>query len=224
MSNFYRGKSPRGKNPLYRGVVVGLAVCFLLGGMNAFPQAGKAQKKQQELAKTAEEAKKAVTDALENIRAMLDDYNNLLSGTLKNPQSAFKKLGDRLERARKETGKIQKHLETVNKQAGDFFSAWEADLDKFTNEDLKQKSMDRLDAAKAKYQALGEVIGQAGEAFRPVLQNLNDQIMILGRDLSPGAIADLQGEAAALNEQFREVAEGVKAGIEEAKAGSEPME
>ena len=33
-----------------------------------------------------------------------------------------------------------------------------------------------------------------------MIQDLNDQILFLGRDLSPGAIADLQNEAQALNQ------------------------
>lgn len=33
------------------------------------------------------------------------------------------------------------------------------------------------------------------------MQNLNDQILYLGRDLSPEAIADLEDEAAELNAQ-----------------------
>jgi hypothetical protein len=58
-----------------------------------------------------------------------------------------------------------------------------------------------MDAAKKRYASMGETLSLAAEEFAPVIQNLNDQILFLGRDLSPEAVADLQDEAEALNQQ-----------------------
>ena len=52
--------------------------------------------------------------------------------------------------------------------------------------------------------------------MKPLVQNLNDQVLFLGRDLSPEAIADLQDEAEALNQQAAEVSERIRGLLESA--------
>lgn len=91
----------------------------------------------------------------------------------------------------------QKSADAVGKEADKYFASWEKDLADFSSDDLKQKSQARLDKSKADYAALGDALGQAQKAFEPLMQNLNDQIPYLGRDLSPEAVADLKGEAEA---------------------------
>jgi hypothetical protein len=56
----------------------------------------------------------------------------------------------------------------------------------------------------------------ASNEFAPVMQNLNDQILYLGRDLSPEAIADLADEAAELNAQAEAATAKVKEMLETA--------
>ncbi len=99
----------------------------------------------------------------------------------------------------------KKQLTSLNKEADKFFKAWELDLASISSESLREKSTHRMEAAKKKYASIGETLGMAGQEFAPVVQELNDQILYLGRDLSPEAIADLQDEAAALNQQADEV-------------------
>ena len=73
-----------------------------------------------------------------------------------------------------------------------------------------------METAKKRYASIGETLSQAGDEFAPVVQELNDQILFLGRDLSPEAVADLQDEAEALNQQATEVATKVKALVQSA--------
>ncbi len=49
-----------------------------------------------------------------------------------------------------------------------------------------------------------------GTNLAPIIQDLNDQILYLGRDLSPDAIADLEDEAAELNEKAEATTAKVK--------------
>jgi Mg2+ and Co2+ transporter CorA len=81
------------------------------------------------------------------------------------------------------------------------------------------KSLNRLNASREKYAALGEALGQAGEVFKPLVQDLNGQILFLRRDHSAEAVADLQDEAEALNQQAQEVTDQVKGLMESASAG-----
>ena len=61
-----------------------------------------------------------------------------------------------------------------------------------------------MQVARERYATLGETLAEARDEFAPVVRNLNDQILYLGRDLSTEAIADLQDEAEELNQQAEE--------------------
>jgi len=104
----------------------------------------------------------------------------------------------------------------LSKEADKFFKAWEQDLQSITSESLRDKSAARMEDAKKRYAELGEILTAASNEFAPVVQNLNDQILFLGRDLSPEAIADLEDEAAELNAQAEEATAKVKEMLESA--------
>ena len=200
-----------------RVLVFGVIACLALGGTAVQAQKNTA-KQTESLSKAADDAKKQVSDVVGQLDKMLKGYNSIIDGSAKNAQSAYKKLTGDLKGTEKMIQGAQKSLQAMKKEADKFFAAWEKDLEDYSNEDLKAKSTARLKTAKAKYAALGEALGEARNAFKPLVTNLNDQILFLGRDLSPEAIEDLQDEAEALNEQAKEVAEQVKSLLSSADA------
>ena len=81
-----------------------------------------------------------------------------------------------------------------------------------SSDSLVEKSAKRLEHAKSPVtRRWARPWAKAGAEFAPVVQNLSDQILFLGRDLSPAAVADLQDEAAELNQQAADVTEKVSA-------------
>ena len=200
-----------------RVLIFGVVACLVLGGTAVQAQKNTA-KQTESLSKSADDAKKQVGDVVSQLDKMLKGYNSIIDGSAKNAQSAYKKLTGDLKSTEKMIQGAQKSLQAMKNEAHKFFAAWEKDLGDYSNEDLKAKSTARLETAKAKYAALGEALGEARNAFKTLVTNLNDQILFLGRDLSPEAIGDLQGEAEALNEQAKEVAEQVKTLLSSADA------
>jgi len=194
-----------------RGAVLVVAVCWLLIATTAAAQSKKSAKQAASLEKAGESSKAAVQDVLDNLDEVLIGYNSIIDGTAKNPQSTYKKLVGALKGTGKKIDGARKQLATLNKEADKFFKAWEQDLSSISSENLREKSTNRMDAAKKKYASMGETLTLAAGEFAPVIQNLNDQILFLGRDLSPGAVAELQDEAKTLNQQ----AETVKAKVKE---------
>jgi hypothetical protein len=182
-------------------VVCAIAVCCLLAVAGAEAQSKKSAKQADNLEKAGESAKASVQDLLGHLGKMLAGYNSIVSGEAKNPQSAYKKLVGDLKSTDKKISAANKELSTMNKQADSFFKAWEQDLEEISSDSLREKSAKRLELARERYASLGETLTQARQEFAPVVQNMNDQILFLGRDLSPGAIADLQDEAEELNRQ-----------------------
>ena len=178
--------------------------CLVLGYTPIFAQS-KTAKEAQNLKKAAEGAEQSIQDVVNHVKGMLASYNTIVGGQAKNVQTEYKKLANDLKATDKKIQGTTKDLEAMNKQADKFFVQWEKELAEYSSDSMKEKSTARLDATKKRYQSLGQSLGEASKAFQPLMQNLNDQILFLGRDLSAEAIADLQDEAAELNQQAEDV-------------------
>jgi uncharacterized coiled-coil DUF342 family protein len=187
-----------------------ISICCLLAVTTVDAQSKKSAKQAESLEKAGQNSKAAVQDVLDHLRKMLAGYNSIINGEAKNTQSAYKKLVSDLNGTDKKIEGSKKQLAALNKEADKFFKAWEQDLDSISSDSLREKSAARLEDAQNKYASIGETLALASEEFAPVVQNLNDQILYMGRDLSPEAIADLQDEAEALNQQAEEVTARVK--------------
>ena len=209
-----------------RGAVLVAAVCWVLAATTVAAQSKKSAKQTASLEKAGESSKAAVQDVLDSLGKLLTGYNSIINGTAKNPQSAYKKLVGDLKGTGKKIDGAKKQSVALNKEADKFFKAWEQDLASISSESLREKSTNRMEAAKKRYASMGETLALASDEFAPVIQNLNDQILFLGRDLSPEAVADLQDEAEALNQQAEATTAKVKemlqaAGKTQAEADAE---
>jgi len=193
-----------------RSAFLAAAVCCVLIVTPVEAQSTKTAKEAQSLEKAGENSQKAVQDLLDHMKKLLVGYNSIIDGEAKNPQSAYKKLVGDLKDTEKKRDGTKKQVVALNKEADKFFKAWEQDLDSISSDSLREKSAKRLELARTRYASLGETLAQARDEFAPLVQNLNDQILFLGRDLSPAAVADLKDEAEALNQQAAEVSAKVK--------------
>lgn len=199
-----------------QGLILAIAACLVLGYTPIFAQS-KTAKEAQNLKKAAEGAEQSIQDVVNHVKGMLASYNTIVGGQAKNVQSEYKKLANDLKATDKKIQGTTKDLEAMNKQADKFFVQWEKELAEYSSDSMKEKSTARLDATKKRYQSLGQSLGEASKAFEPLMQNLNDQILFLGRDLSAEAIADLQDEAAELNQQAEDVYNNIETLLAKAK-------
>jgi len=199
-----------------RAALIVISVCCLLAAPVAQAQSKKSAKQTASLEKTGEASKAAVEDVLTGCGNLLSGYNSIIDGTAKDSQKAYKKLVGDLKSTEKKLDGARKQVASLSKEAEKFFKAWEQDLQSISSESLRDKSSARMEDAKKRYAELGEILTSASNEFTPVMQNLNDQILYLGRDLSPEAIADLSDEAAELNQQAEAATTKVKEMLETA--------
>jgi ElaB/YqjD/DUF883 family membrane-anchored ribosome-binding protein len=207
-----------------RGAVLVVAICCLLNVTTVDAQSKKSAKQADSLEKAGESAKSAVQDLLDHLGKMLEGYNSIIDGKAKNTQSAYKKLVGDLKGTEKKIDGVKKQLAGLNKEADRFFKAWEKDLSSISSDSVREKSANRLESAQKRYASIGETLAKARDEFAPVVQNLNDQILFLGRDLSAEAVADLQDEAEELNQQWAEVTEEVKSMLQSAGKAQDEAE
>jgi hypothetical protein len=193
-----------------RSAVIAVGFCVVIAAPTVLAQSKKSAKQTASLEKTGEASKAAVEDVLTGCGNLLSGYNSIIDGTAKDNQKAYKKLVGDLKSTEKKLDGAKKQVASLSKEADKFFKAWQQDLASISSESLRSKSAARMEDAKKHYAELGEILTAAGNEFAPVMQNLNDQILYLGRDLSPEAIADLEDEAAELNAQAEAATAKVK--------------
>lgn len=199
-----------------RAAIITVALCCVFSAANVQAQSKKSAKKATSLEKSGDASKAAVQDVLTSVNGLLAGYNSIIDGGAKDNQKAHKKLVGDLKSTQKKIDGAKKQLTSLAKEADKFFKAWEQDLQSISSESLRAKSAARMEDAKKRYAEMGEILTAASNEFAPVVQNLNDQILYLGRDLSPEAIADLSDEAAELNQQAEAASTRVKEMLDKA--------
>ena len=200
----------------WRWVSVGVPAAALMVGLGAGPilaqgppadAAGDSSKAAADLQKKADAAKKSVEKTKAELNESLALYNGIIQGQEKDPRGAHKKLAKLLEGIQKERTSRAALWDQMQAKSATFFKGWEDEIAKYTSDSIRQVSQQRLDAAKTRYEKMSQALTGAREQYSQFLTNFQDQVTLMGRDLSPEAIAALQGPAAELNAQ----AEAVKA-------------
>jgi uncharacterized membrane-anchored protein YhcB (DUF1043 family) len=195
------------------------AVCVLMGGLSAAraddqvtaAAAMDSSKAAANLQKKADEVKKQVEKTRTQVNDSLALYNGIVQGQEKDPRKAHQKLSKTLADIQKERQTRAASWDQLQAKSQEFFKGWEGEISKYTSDSIRQVSQQRLDAAKARFDKMSEALKGARETYGQFLTNFQDQVALMGRDLSPEAIAALQGPAAELNAQ----AETLKAKAQE---------
>jgi hypothetical protein len=177
--------------------LLGMLSVILLGSNIAFGQAGS---------KDAQKFQSSVEDTRENIekaRAEIDNtmgaYNAIVNAEVDNPEKAYKSLTKEISKSEKAWKAAGSSYDKMHKAGDKLFASWQKEVDAFSNEQMKQISMDRLEDASAKNQNMTDQMAATQAAYEPFMSSLKDQALFMGRDLSPAAIEALQPLAEELN-------------------------
>lgn len=183
-----------------------VALVFVLSACLAFTieapadEAKDSIKEMKELRKRIEKARESLEDNKKEFVKTLEIYNAIFQEQ-KNLTGPYKKLIKAVDGLQKRREKNREVSEAMQAKSEEFFTNWEAKLATYTNENLRQKSQERLEATRTKYDELGQATEQARGEYDAILTSLNEQVTFLGTDLSPDAVAALKDEAAKVNEQ-----------------------
>lgn len=183
-----------------------LSVVLLLTASVSSPSFGQSGEKQiDKLVDRAGDTIAAIRAARRQVSTTVSDYNQILDGEAEDNRAAYKKLQKALKKSEKSAAAVGAQAEKMDLAASDYFAGWEASLSEITSDDMRTRSEERMKETRERYDGILQAGRQAGEAFRPFVTQLKDQIVFLGHDLNPAAIEDLQDDAEKLNSQAKEV-------------------
>jgi hypothetical protein len=89
----------------------------------------------------------------------------------------------------------------MEQEAHNHFAQWTNNLKDISNENLRQRSQDRINETRLQYSDILQSGRRARGEFDTFIDSLRDQIVYLGYDLNPTAVASLQKDAVKVNEQ-----------------------
>ena len=184
------------RNIVYLGTLSILSVA-LLGANVAFAQAGS--KEAQKFQSLGETTRSDIEKSRAQFDQTLTSYNSIVNAEAENPEKAYKTLTKEIDKSAKLWKTAGKSFDKMQDAGAKLFASWQKEIDAFTNEQMKQISVGRFDDMSAKNQQMIDRMTAAQEAYEPFISSLNDQVLFMGRDLSPAAIEALQPLAEELN-------------------------
>jgi hypothetical protein len=199
-------------------LVIGVLSVALFASNTAFAQAGS--KDAQKFQSLVETTRTDIGKASAQFETATAAYNAIVSGEVDNPEKAYKGLTKEIDKSEKAWKTAGSSFDKMGKAGKKLFTGWQKEVDAYTNEQMKQLSMGRLEEASANNQRMVERVTAVQEAYEPFISSLKDQAQFMGRDMSPAAMEAL----APLAEEFNANAATLQASIDVLLNGDAEMD
>ena len=161
-------------------------------------------------AQTAQEqAKKQFLTALEQFTAVVGYEGGELETT-------YKRLKTEFERSEEKAKAVHKRIGDVQSVAKALFKEWEAELNEYTNANLKRISQQKLEQTQDRYARLIEAMQRAESRIDPVLAAFRDQVLFLKHNLNAQAVSSLEDELVSVRTDVATLVSAMEVSIDEA--------
>jgi enamine deaminase RidA (YjgF/YER057c/UK114 family) len=163
------------------------------------PAAAQSKKDSKEAAKfrtQGEQARVAIEKARDQLQKTLEAYDTMLAANAKKLQGSHKKLSQEVAKTESVVADGKKQVAAFQQTAEKFFATWETGVAKISTESIRKASQGRYEAAHAGFQSMSENLVAAGEAYKPLIGSLKEQVTLLAQDLTADTVAMLSKDVA----------------------------
>jgi hypothetical protein len=106
----------------------------------------------------------------------------------------------------------------MKESAAPIFATWEGDVSDIENETLRERSEERLERTREKFEAIVSNVESTQEKFDALNEGMQDHALFLHNDLNGDSLALIQGEVKKLVELAAEVDEGYETAMTSSRA------
>ncbi len=163
-----------------------------------------------------EKARNSQEEAKEQFKSALERFSSVVNfdgGTL---QEKYEQLNAELELSESRANTVHDRITEVENVADALFIEWEEELNKFSNDKMRQISQRKLFDTQQQYTKLISAMKNAEEKIEPVLVTFRDQVLFLKHNLNAEAIASLKGELMSVESDVSVLINEMEKSIEEA--------
>ena len=168
------------------------------------------------LKENVEEARDSQAEAKEQFQSALEKFTEVTGFRGGDLELKYKEMKGELERCEDKAEKVRTRITKVEDVADALFNEWEEELEQYSSRKLRRSSEKQLYATRRQYEKLDAAMRRAEEKMDPVLVVFRDQVLYLKHNLNAKAIASLQDELAAVEEDVAMLVKDMEASIAEA--------
>ncbi len=198
-----------------------LVMAFLAGGCQR-AYYGAMEKigyhKRDILVDRVEDARDAQQEAKEQFRSALERFTSVVQVDGGELEEKYKKLDAELQSSEQRARQVRERIDEVEDVAEALFDEWKAELDQYSNAELRRSSQQRLRQTRSKYEQLITAMRRAESRMDPVLDSFRDQVLFLKHNLNARAIASLHSELGAMRGDIEALVRDMERSIQEADA------
>lgn len=182
--------------------------------------------KRDQLVARVQDAKEGQVEAKKQFESALAQFLDVTGqkGKLGDIEAKYDKLKSAYEAADSKASRVSGRIKDVENVADALFAEWQKELSQYTNQSLRSASENQLNATKSQYQTLLSKMRAAEGKMQPVLQSLKEHVLFLKHNLNAQAIASLQGEATAIQNDVSALIKEMEASITEATTFIDKMQ
>lgn len=170
------------------------------------------------LVDNVEDARDSQAETREYLVSAYDKLSALIGHEGGGLEKQYKRLNKEVERARDATGELDERLESIDRVSDDLFKEWEAELDLYSSQALRDDQAMKLAESRRQFKRMRDRMQVARNRVDPVMAVLNDNVLYLKHSLNAQAVAALRGEAANLEADVEALIRDMQIAIDEADA------
>jgi Skp family chaperone for outer membrane proteins len=163
-------------------------------------------------------AKEAQVDAQAEFTSALDQFSQLINYDGGELEAVYDDLKGQYESAKDAANNVTDRIDKVENVADALFKEWEAELDLYTNANLRRDSAAKLRDTKRQYQDMLRAMRKVEGAMPPVLNALQNNVLYLKHNLNAAAVGALRGELNAIQQEVSQLVAEMNVAIKQSDA------
>lgn len=185
------------RSPFARAAAI-LLVAFSLGCSSLYYSTMEkfGYEKRDILVKRVGQARDSQEEAKQQFASALDKFKSVVKFNGGDLEAKYNDLKTELDRSETRAKDVHDRIDSVEGVSKDLFAEWKKELSQYSDQTLRRRSEDEMNATQRRCDALIAAMRRAESRIEPVLKPLRDQVLFLKHNLNAQAINSIQGELA----------------------------
>lgn len=173
--------------------------------------------KRDVLVSRVEDAQDSQQAAKEQFESALQAFKSTVDFEGGELETRYNTLNAEYESSEMRAQEVSDRIDAVEDVAEALFYEWNAELDEYSNPELRADSERELQATEQRYEQLMQAMRRAEDSMEPVLSAFQDQVLALKHNLNARAINALADERIAVEANVASLVADMEAAIQEAQ-------
>ncbi len=144
------------------------------------------------LVANVKDARDAQKDAQEQFKDALERFGSVVEIEETGLKKAYDRLSDEYDDSKDAAEDVSDEIDEVETVAEDLFEEWAAEIEQYTDQNLRRSSQNQLRDTQARYNEMLASMQAAERSMEPVLNTFRDNVLFLKHNLNAQAVGSLK--------------------------------